>query len=113
MPDRTLVLGAEVNCVPSLPPLLAEVLADEFDFICVPLVHPRHRRDSAATGVSAARAGAFTRSDIMLPSTSWTRSVVGKLSPSLWPAIESTGPDGEFSPARRNAEDALKQVVRS
>lgn len=36
--------------------------------------------------------------------------MVGKLSSWLWPAIESTGPNGEFSVARRNAEDALKQV---
>ena len=43
---RQLVLGAEVNCVPNLPPLLAEVLKDGFDFLAVPLVHPRHRRDS-------------------------------------------------------------------
>ena len=86
------------------------MIGDGFDFLCVPLVHPRHRRDSAATGVSKARAGAFTRSDLLLPSSSWTRSVVGKLSPWLWPALESQGQDGEFSPCRRNAEDALKQV---
>jgi hypothetical protein len=87
-----------------------QVIGDGFDFLCVPLVHPRHRRDSSAVGVSKARAGAFTRSDLLLPSSSWTRSVVGKLSAWLWPALEATGPNGEFSPMRRNAEDALKQV---
>jgi len=108
---RTLVLGCDVNFVSNLPPLLTEVINDGFDFLSVPLVHPRHRRDSAATGVSKARAGAFTRSDLLLKSSSWTRSVVGKLSPWLWPAIEAQGPDGEFSPSRRNAEDALKQEL--
>lgn len=97
--------------MPNLPSLLANVIADGFDFVSVPLVHPRNRRDSAASGVSAAREGAFTRSDLLMPSTKWTRSVVGKLSPWLWPAIESSGPNGEICPARRNAEDALRQEL--
>ena len=80
--------------MPNLPSLLANVIADGFDFVSVPLVHPRNRRDSAASGVSAAREGAFTRSDLLMPSTKWTRSVVGKLSPWLWPAIECSGPNG-------------------
>jgi len=113
---RQLVLGCEVNCVPNLPPLLTEVIKDGFDFIEVPLVHPRHRRDSSAVGISKAREGAFTRSDVLLPSSSWTRSVVGKVSGWLWPALEATGPasatgTAEFSVARRNAEDALKQEL--
>jgi protein arginine N-methyltransferase 5 len=109
--QRVLVLGSEENCVPNLPPLLTEVIEDGFDFIAVPLVHPRHRRDTQ--GVSTNREAAFTRSDLLLPSSSWTRSVVGKLSEWLWPGIESSGRDGEFSASRRNAEDALKQELVS
>mgnify|MGYP002836590296 CR=1 FL=1 len=108
---RTLVLGKDETCVPNLPALLTDVIGDGFDFVAVPLVHPRNRRDCAATGVSAARPAAFTRSDLLMPSTNWTRSVVGKLSPWLWPAIESAGPNGEQCPARRNAEDALRQEL--
>ena len=84
---RTLVLGKDETCVPNLPALLTDVIGDGFDFVSVPLVHPRNRRDCAATGVSAARPAAFTRSDLLMPSTNWTRSVVGKLSPWTWPAI--------------------------
>ena len=86
-------------------------MEDGFDFITVPLVHPRHRRDAASVGISKARAGAFTRSDLLMPSSSWTRSVVGRVSAWLWPALESTGRDGEYCTSRRNAEDALKQEL--
>lgn len=109
--QRVLVLGSEENCVPNLPPLLTEVIEDGFDFVAVPLVHPRQRRD--AQGTSQYREGAFTRSDLLLPSSSWTRSVVGKLSAWLWPGIESVGRDGEFSESRRSSEDALKQELVS
>ena len=109
--QRVLVLGSEENCVPNLPPLLSEVIEDGFDFLAVPLVHPRQRRD--AQGTSQHREGAFTRSDLLLPSSSWTRSVVGKLSEWLWPGIESVGRDGEFSESRRSSEDALKQELVS
>jgi len=109
--QRTLVLGSDVNCVPNLPPLLTEVITDGFDFVAVPLVHPRNRRDSGASGISKARSSAFTRSDLLMPSSSWTRSVVGKLSTWFWPAIESVGENGEMSQARRNAEDAFKQEL--
>ena len=112
MAQRVLVLGSEETCVSNLPPLLGEVIEDGFDFVAVPLVHPRQRRD--AQGVSdKARLGAFTRSDLLLPSSSWTRSVVGQLSAWLWPGIESVGANGEFSVSRRNAEDSLKQELVS
>jgi hypothetical protein len=108
---RTLVLGSEEKCCTDVRETLTSVLGDGFDFIAVPLVHPRNRRDAMSTGVSKSRDTAFTKSDLMLQSSNWTRSVVGKVSGWLWPGIESVGESGEISAIRRNAEDALKQVT--
>lgn len=106
--SRTLVLGSEQKCCTDIKSTLTSVLGDGFDFIAVPLVHPRNRRD--VTGTSKARESAFTKSDLLLQSSNWTRSVVGKVSEWLWPGIESVGQNGEMSAIRRNSEDALKQV---
>ena len=38
-----------------------------YDFICIPLVHPRFRREFIA-GPAKTRPGAFTRSDMLLSS---------------------------------------------
>lgn len=111
MATRTLVLGSEEKCCPDIKTSLTSVLTDGFDFITVPLVHPRNRRDSAATGISIKRSAAFTKSDLNLQSQNWTRSIVGKVSEWLWPALESMGQNGEMSSIRRNAEDALKQEL--
>lgn len=73
-----------------------------FDFICVPVFHPRLKRD--VQGISAKRAAPGTRSDLELDSSRWTSCVVGKLSP--WLAVDSP------SPAIRSASTAAwKQEV--
>ena len=86
---------------------------DGFDFVSVPLVHPRHRRSTAgATPQSRKRSQAFTRSDLLLPSSVWTASIVGKVSSWIWPGIESPGsPNEELCRVRRNAEEVLKQEL--
>jgi len=108
---RTLVLGSEEKCCPDIKDVLTSVLGDGFDFIAVPLVHPRNRRDSNSKGISKGRDAAFTKSDLLLQSSNWTRSIVGKVSEWLWPALESVGENGEMSSIRRSSEDALKQEL--
>ena len=83
--------------------LVAQAVHDRFDFISVPLMHPRFRRDDS--GVSDARTGPGTRthsvlhaggpitytrgagSDLLLDSRHWTTAVVGKMSP--WLRLDS------------------------
>ena len=56
------------------PPPLA--LANRFDFLSVPLCHPRYRRTFGAGAPE--RAGLFTRSDMVLKGSDWSRFVVGR-----------------------------------
>ena len=75
----------------------------KFDFVAIPLVHPRFQRDAA--GVSDARQGTLTRSDMEVDSRTWTSCIVGKVSEWL------LDPLGSPDPALRLAgEAALKQV---
>jgi len=76
-----LVIGFEAHVVPDLNDTLDEAKRHHFDFIAVPLVHPRLRQD--VEGVSSSRLAPLTRSDLLLPSTTWTSCVIGKLSPWL------------------------------
>jgi hypothetical protein len=55
-PMRHIVVGEEFTCAPALPPLLHHSLRQSFDFIVVPLMHPRYRRRVGAAGVAAAAA---------------------------------------------------------
>lgn len=71
--------------MPALPAQAADV---PFDFICVPVFHPRLKRDKL--GISASRLAPGTRSDLELDSSRWTSCVVGKLSP--WLAVDSPSP---------------------
>eukprot|EP00953_Heterococcus_sp_UTEX-ZZ885_P036740 18907-Heterococcus_DN1.PRE.6 len=76
-----LVVGLETNCVPDLNSLLDDAREEHFDFVSIPLVHPRYQRD--ALGVSDARDTPLTRSDLLLDSKQWGSLVVGKVSECL------------------------------
>ncbi|KAG5179517.1 arginine-N-methyltransferase, partial [Tribonema minus] len=97
-----LTVGFETNCVPDLAVLLEDARQEHFDFVCVPLVHPRFSRD--ARGVSETRSTPLTRSDLLLDSKQWGSLVVGKISE--WIDLDSPCAD-----TRRSSEVAFKQEM--
>ncbi|RHZ34022.1 hypothetical protein DYB26_003084, partial [Aphanomyces astaci] len=70
--------------------------------IAAPLFHPRFRRD--ANGVSDARNGPQTRSDLVLDSRGWTSSVIGNVS--KWIDLDSS-----CDHVRWTAEAVFKQEL--
>ncbi|KAM6188359.1 protein arginine N-methyltransferase 5 isoform 3-T3 [Sarcoramphus papa] len=74
-----------------------------FDFLCLPLFHPRHRREF---GLDPARGrpGPQTRSDLLLSGRDWNTLIVGKLSPWI-------RPDSPLEHVRRNSEAAMLQEL--
>uniref|UniRef100_A0AAQ5XQF1 Protein arginine N-methyltransferase 5 n=1 Tax=Amphiprion ocellaris TaxID=80972 RepID=A0AAQ5XQF1_AMPOC len=57
--------GRDLNCVPEIADTLAAVAKLGFDFLCMPLFHPRFRREFELEPAKT-RAGAQTRSDLLL-----------------------------------------------
>uniref|UniRef100_UPI003AAD8F98 protein arginine N-methyltransferase 5 isoform X2 n=1 Tax=Centroberyx gerrardi TaxID=166262 RepID=UPI003AAD8F98 len=57
--------GRDLNCVPEVADTLAAVAKLGFDFLCMPLFHPRFRREFELEPAKA-RPGAQTRSDLLL-----------------------------------------------
>lgn len=97
-----LYVGRDFPFVNDIKKALASAIETRFDFIVIPLVHPRFRRDTR--GVSDSRQFAFTRSDRLLSSSQWSTFVVGKLSP--WFNFES-----DNATLRHDAEAALSQEI--
>ena len=97
--ETNLKVGVSTNSVHDLQQSLEGALALKFDFLAVPLFHPRAHRDA-----SSRRAGPPTRSDLVLNSTGWTRHVVGKVS-------EWLNLDSECAQVRLSSELAFKQEV--
>ncbi len=97
-----LTCGWETTTVSDLKELLEEAREAKFDFVALPLVHPRFERDDV--GVSGARLGTLTRSDMEVDSRTWTTCVVGKVS-------EWLAPDSPDATVRLAAEAALKQEL--
>uniref|UniRef100_A0A8K9VGK6 Protein arginine N-methyltransferase 5 n=1 Tax=Oncorhynchus mykiss TaxID=8022 RepID=A0A8K9VGK6_ONCMY len=95
--------GRDLSCVPEVADTLAAVAKLGFDFLCMPLFHPRFRREFELDPAKV-RSGAHTRSDLLLCGRDWNTLVVGKLSP--W--IET---DSEVETERRNSEAALVQEL--
>uniref|UniRef100_A0A671QR82 Protein arginine N-methyltransferase 5 n=1 Tax=Sinocyclocheilus anshuiensis TaxID=1608454 RepID=A0A671QR82_9TELE len=95
--------GRDLSCVPEVADTLAAVAKLGFDFLCMPLFHPRFRREYELDP-SKSRPGAQTRSDLLLCGRDWNTLIVGKLSP--W--IET---DSELTTERRNSEAALVQEL--
>ncbi|XP_026884535.1 protein arginine N-methyltransferase 5 [Electrophorus electricus] len=95
--------GRDISCIPEVADTLAAVAKLGFDFLCMPLFHPRFRREFELEPAKA-RPGAQTRSDLLLCGRDWNTLIVGKLSP--W--IEA---DSELTTERRNSEAALVQEL--
>uniref|UniRef100_A0A4W6CT68 Protein arginine N-methyltransferase 5 n=1 Tax=Lates calcarifer TaxID=8187 RepID=A0A4W6CT68_LATCA len=95
--------GRDLNCVPEVADTLAAVAKLGFDFLCMPLFHPRFRREFELEPAKS-RPGAQTRSDLLLCGRDWNTLIVGKLSP--W--IDA---DSEIETERRNSEAALAQEL--
>lgn len=81
MEEGGVSIGLDTNCVPDLEETLQFSRSTGFDFISVPLVHPRYRRPFDDLVIK--RDEALTRSDMILPSSDWTTSIIGKISPWL------------------------------
>uniref|UniRef100_A0A668AWD8 Protein arginine N-methyltransferase 5 n=1 Tax=Myripristis murdjan TaxID=586833 RepID=A0A668AWD8_9TELE len=94
--------GRDLNCVPEVADILAAVAKLGFDFLCMPLFHPRFRREFELEPAKS-RSGAQTRSDLLLCGRDWNTLIVGKLSP--W--IDA---DSEIETERRNSE-AVSYVI--
>ncbi|KAA0718812.1 Protein arginine N-methyltransferase 5 [Triplophysa tibetana] len=95
--------GRDLSCVPEVADTLSAVAKLGFDFLCMPLFHPRFRRENEMDPAKS-RPGAQTRSDLLLCGRDWNTLIVGKLSP--W--IET---DSELTTERRNSEAALVQEL--
>ena len=97
-----LYIGRDFQFCHDVESCMTTALKERFDFIVVPLVHPRFRRD--ARGVSATRPRPFTRSDRVFPSSKWSQFVVGRTS--KWFDFQSAQ-----ATVRRDSETALLQEV--
>uniref|UniRef100_A0A3P9H1A5 Protein arginine N-methyltransferase 5 n=3 Tax=Oryzias TaxID=8089 RepID=A0A3P9H1A5_ORYLA len=95
--------GRDMNCVPEIAATLAAVAKLGFDFLCMPLFHPRFAREFELEPAKS-RPGAQTRSDLLLCGRDWGTLIVGKLSP--WICADS-----EIETERRNSEEALIQEL--
>lgn len=99
--DGHIYIGVLLNCCPRLPELVYQANRTNFDFMVIPLVHHRYRRDMVG-GVQ--RECAFSRSDVLLPSQQWTSFIIGKIS--RWLDLDS-----KDTTIRRNNELAFKQEL--
>lgn len=98
--NAQLIFGKEYHAVSGIHSTLQDASESHFDFVVVPLFHPRLRRDSS--GISASRIGAVTRSDRELPSKDWQSNVVGSCS--AWFDFDNTS-----SSIQTASEDCLRQ----
>ncbi|XP_046843364.1 protein arginine N-methyltransferase 5-like [Xenia sp. Carnegie-2017] len=94
--------GRDFFSVPDLSQALNSSASDKFHFICLPIAHPRFKREFIKP--VCLRSRPFTRSDLLLPSQDWNTLVVGKVSP--WINTDSNN-DVE----RKNSEQALLQEI--
>ncbi|XP_041376377.1 protein arginine N-methyltransferase 5-like isoform X2 [Gigantopelta aegis] len=95
--------GRELHCCPDINTALDFSYKSGFDFVCLPLVNPRYRREFLE-GPAKNRKGALTRSDMVLSSQDWNSLVVGKTSP--WLQVDS-----QCLHIRRNSELAFREEL--
>ncbi|XP_063079914.1 protein arginine N-methyltransferase 5 [Engraulis encrasicolus] len=95
--------GRDLDCVPEVTDTVAAVAKYGFDFLCMPIFHPRFKRESELEPVKS-RPGAKTRSDLLLSAREWNTLTVGKLSP--WIDVDS-----ELTTVRNNSEQAMVQEL--
>ena len=97
----TVSCGRDLDCVVDLQHELHSASSAGFDFVCVPIVHPRYEREMIQPGM-VRRSSPLTRSDLTLTSSEWTSVVVGKLSP--WLNLDS-----DVIHIRKNSEKVFFQ----
>ena len=97
--SNTVSCGRDLDCVVDLQHELHSASSTGFDFVCVPIVHPRYEREMI---LPAGRSSPLTRSDLTLASSEWTSVVVGKLSP--WLNLDS-----DVAHIRKKSEKAFFQ----
>ncbi|KAI4060035.1 PRMT5 isoform 19, partial [Pan troglodytes] len=88
--------GRDLNCVPEIADTLGAVAKQGFDFLCMPVFHPRFKREFIQEPAKN-RPGPQTRSDLLLSGRDWNTLIVGKLSPWI-------RPDSKVEKIRRNSE---------
>nr|XP_008172721.2 protein arginine N-methyltransferase 5 isoform X2 [Chrysemys picta bellii] len=95
--------GRDLSCVPEVAETLGAVARQGFDFLCMPVFHPRYRREFTHQPARG-RPGPHTRSDLLLSGRDWNTLIVGKLSPWI-------RPDAKVEAVRRNSEAAMLQEL--
>lgn len=96
-------VGTELYNCADIHKELNNAVENKFDFMAIPLVHPRNRRDDV--GISSRRLEPLTRSDKMLGSDKWTTSIVGKVSD--WIRLDSRNEN-----VRKSSEKAFEEEMR-
>ncbi|KAH9502616.1 Protein arginine N-methyltransferase 5 [Bulinus truncatus] len=95
--------GRDFHCCPDISTAIETACRAGYDFVCLPLVHPRFKREFIG-GPAKNRKCALTRSDMCLSSQDWNSLVVGKTSP--WLHLDS-----DHYHTRKNSELALKEEL--
>ncbi|KAK9398216.1 protein arginine N-methyltransferase 5 [Crotalus adamanteus] len=95
--------GRDLSCVPEVAGTLGAVARQGFDFLCMPIFHPRYKREFFQEPAKH-RPGPQTRSDLLLSGRDWNTLIVGKLSP--WIRADS-----ELEKVRRNSEAAMLEEL--
>jgi hypothetical protein len=75
LPER-IIVGANLACVQDIRASLTAHTELGFDFLVVPLVHPRYQRTFTH---APSRQDPLTRSDLLFSTSEWTNYIVGKL----------------------------------
>lgn len=94
--------GRDLTCVADLSVALQSYGEKGYDFISVPLVHPRYKREYFRAGPK--RSGPLTRSDRVISVSEWSSLIVAKLSP--WIRLDSNN-----EAVRRNSEKAFFEEI--
>ncbi|XP_073431544.1 protein arginine N-methyltransferase 5 [Dendrobates tinctorius] len=95
--------GRDLNCVPEVAETLGAVAKQGFDFLCMPIFHPRFKREFNQEPAKS-RSGPQTRSDLLLSGRDWNTLIVGKLS-------EWIKADSAIPAIRKTSEAALLQEL--
>lgn len=95
--------GRDFHCCPDINTALDTACKSGFDFVCLPIVNPRYKREFIY-GPAKDRPGAVTRSDLVLTGQDWSSLIVGKTSP--WIQMNS-----RVDVIRKNSEAAFKQEL--
>lgn len=79
-----MIYGRELACISNIQETLNTASKSTFEFVAIPLFHPRLQRDALA---SHTRLGPATRSDAVLDCSTWVANIVGTLS--TWIDVDS------------------------